>query len=96
MKYYISLGSLIRNDARCICEVKSGIAMDKAAFKNKKTIYTKKLDLNLRNKLMQRYCGAYLGIMLEFGQLEDWIRSNLEVSICGGVEGWRRPDGLIM
>jgi hypothetical protein len=41
------LGSMITNDARCTREIKSRIAMTKAAF-NKKIPFTSKLDLNLR------------------------------------------------
>ena len=32
------------------CEIKSRIAMAKAAFSKKKTLFTSKLDLNLRKK----------------------------------------------
>jgi hypothetical protein len=48
---FIYLGSTLTNDGRCTCEIKSGIAMAKAAF-NKKTLVTSKLDLNLRKKLV--------------------------------------------
>jgi hypothetical protein len=54
VEYFYYLGSMITNDARCTCEVKSRIAMAKAAF-NKKTLFTSKLDLNLRNKLAKCY-----------------------------------------
>jgi hypothetical protein len=46
--YFNYLGSLIRNDARCTHEMKSRIAMAKAAFNMKKTLFTRKLDSNLR------------------------------------------------
>jgi hypothetical protein len=46
------LGSLITSDARCTREIKSRIAMAKAAF-NKKRIFTSKLDLNLRKNLVK-------------------------------------------
>jgi hypothetical protein len=39
------LGSMIRNDARCTREIKARIAMAKAAFNRKKTLFTSKLDL---------------------------------------------------
>jgi hypothetical protein len=39
----------ITNDARYTSEIKSILAMAKVAF-NKKTLYTSKLDLNLRKK----------------------------------------------
>jgi hypothetical protein len=43
---------MITNDARCAREIKSRIAMLKAAFNKKQTIFTSKLDLNLRKKLV--------------------------------------------
>jgi len=56
------LGSTLTNDGRCTCEIKSRIAMAKAALskkkkkkKKKKTIFTSKLDLNLRKKLIKCY-----------------------------------------
>jgi len=36
---------------RCTCEIKSRIAMAKTAFSKKKTLFTSKLDFNLRKKL---------------------------------------------
>ena len=53
IKCYI-LGSILTNDGRCTCEIKSGIAMAKAAF-IKKTLFTSKSDLNLRKKLVKCY-----------------------------------------
>jgi hypothetical protein len=35
--------------------VKSRIAMEKAAFNRKKNLFTRKLDLNLRKKLVKCY-----------------------------------------
>ena len=49
------LGSILTNDGRCTCEIKSKIAMAKAAFNKKKTPFTSKLDLNLRKKLVKYY-----------------------------------------
>jgi hypothetical protein len=40
---------------RCICEIKSKIAMEKAAFNKKKTPFTSKLNLNMRKKLEKCY-----------------------------------------
>jgi hypothetical protein len=42
-KYY--LGSILTNDGKCTCEIKSRIAMAKAAFNKKKTLFTSQLDL---------------------------------------------------
>ena len=49
------LDSILTNDGRCTCEIKSRIAMAKAAFNKKKTLLTSKLDLNLRKKLVRCY-----------------------------------------
>jgi hypothetical protein len=39
VEYFTYLGSMITNDARCTCEIKSRIAMTKAAFHKKKTFH---------------------------------------------------------
>ena len=52
---YNYLGSMLTNDGRCTREIKSRIAMAKAAFSKKKTLFTSKLDLNLRKKLIKCY-----------------------------------------
>jgi predicted RNA-binding protein len=46
MEYLNYLGIMITNDARCTREIKSRIAMTKAAFNTKKTLFNSKLDLN--------------------------------------------------
>jgi len=38
------LCSMLANDGRCMCEIKSRIAMAKAAFNKKKTLFARKLD----------------------------------------------------
>jgi hypothetical protein len=54
VEYFNYLGS-ITNDARCTREIKSRIAMAKAAFNKKTTLFTSKLDLNFRKKLVKCY-----------------------------------------
>ena len=49
------LGSMLTDVGRCTCEIKSRIAMAKAAFNKKKNHFTSKLDLNLRKKLVKCY-----------------------------------------
>jgi hypothetical protein len=46
---------MITNDARCARDIKSRIATAKAAFSRKKTLFRRKLDLNLRKKLVKFY-----------------------------------------
>jgi hypothetical protein len=47
--------SSVTNDARCTRETKSSIAMAKTVF-NKKALFTKKLDLNLR---INSFCNIF-------------------------------------
>ena len=49
------LGSVLRNDGKCTCEIQSRIAMVKTAFNKKKTHFTRTLDFNLREKLEKCY-----------------------------------------
>ena len=49
------LGSMSTADGMCTCEIKSRIAMEKAAFNKKKNCFTIKLDLNLRKRLERCY-----------------------------------------
>ena len=49
------LGSMLTNDGRCTRVIKSRISMAKAAFSKKKTLFTSKLDLNLKKKLIKCY-----------------------------------------
>jgi hypothetical protein len=42
VEYFNYLGSMITNSARCTCEIKSRIAIAKAAFNNKETVFAKK------------------------------------------------------
>jgi hypothetical protein len=55
VEYLNYLGRMITNDERCTREIKSRIAIAKAAFDKKKTLFTSKLDLNLRKKLVKCY-----------------------------------------
>jgi hypothetical protein len=42
------LGSILTNDGRCTYEIKCRIALAKAAFNKKRTLFTNTLDLELR------------------------------------------------
>jgi hypothetical protein len=55
MEYLKYLGSMKTNYARCTRKIKSSFAMAKAAFSRKKTLFTSKLDLNFRKKLVKCY-----------------------------------------
>jgi len=49
------LGSTLKNDGRCTCEIKSRIAVAKVAFNKKRALFTGTLDLELRKKLVKCY-----------------------------------------
>ena len=53
VEYFNYLGRTT-NDARCTCEIKSRTSNAKAEF-SKKILFTNKLDLNLRKKLVECY-----------------------------------------
>jgi len=59
----------ITNYARCVSEIKSSITMAKVAF-NKNTLYTSKLDSNLRKKPVK---------MLHLQNFADWFW-NVDIS----------------
>jgi len=54
VEYFSYLCNLIIKDAKWAREIISRFAMAKTAF-NKKTIFTSKLDLNLRKKIVKCY-----------------------------------------
>ena len=52
---YIYIYIYLTNYGRCTCEIKCRIAMAKAAFNKKRTLFTSILDLELRKKLVKCY-----------------------------------------
>jgi hypothetical protein len=55
VEYFKYLGSILTNDRRCTCEIKCRIAMAKAAFNKKRTLFSTTLNLELRKKLVKCY-----------------------------------------
>jgi hypothetical protein len=49
VEYFNSFGCTLTNDARCTCEMKSGVSRAKIAINKKNVLFTRKLDVNLRN-----------------------------------------------
>jgi hypothetical protein len=49
------LSSILTNDGRRTCEIKCRIAMAKDAFNKKRALFTSKLDLELKKKLVKCY-----------------------------------------
>jgi hypothetical protein len=55
VEYFNYLGSMITNMARGTHEIKSRMATVKAAFNKNKTLFTSRLDLNLRKNIVKCY-----------------------------------------
>jgi len=77
------LGSTLTSDGRCTCEIKSRIAMAKTAFNKKKTLFTSKLDLNLRKKLIK----CYIWNMTSYGA-ETWTLRAADHKYLESFEMW--------
>jgi hypothetical protein len=82
VEYLNYLGSMITNDARC-SEIKSRIAMAKAAFNKKKNLFTSKLDLNLRKKLVK----CYIWSIALYGA-ETWTLRKVDQKYLESFEMW--------
>jgi len=82
---------MITNDARCTHKIKSRIVTVKAAFSKKNTLFTSKVDLNLRKKLVKCYgwgialCGA-----------ETWTLGKVDQKYLASFKiwCWRRLDKI--
>jgi hypothetical protein len=46
---------MLTNDRRCTCKIKSRMVMAKAAFNKNRSLFTGKMDLELRKKLVKCY-----------------------------------------
>ena len=77
------LGGMLTNDRRCTCEIKSRIYMAKAAFIEKKTLSTSKLDLNIRKKLVK----CYIWSMALYGA-ETWTLRAADQKYLENFEMW--------
>ena len=76
-------GSMLTNDGRCTGEIKSRIAMAKVAFNKKKTLFTSKLDLDLRKKLIK----CHIWSMALYGA-ETWALRAADQKYLERFEMW--------
>jgi hypothetical protein len=85
------LGSMLTNDGRCTCEIKSRIAMAKAAFSKKRALFTSTLDLKLRKKLVKCYIWSIALYGGETWTIQAVDRKHLESfeMLC-----WRRKEKI--
>jgi len=85
------LGSILTNDGRCSCEIKSRITMAKAAFNKKNSLFISKLDLTLRKKLVKCYIWSMAFYGAETWTLRAADRKHLES--CE-MWCWRRMEKI--
>jgi hypothetical protein len=81
VEYFNHLGSLITNDARRTREIKSRITVSKIACNKEKTLFTNKLDLNLRKKPVTR-CLCSIAL---YGA-ETWTVRKVDQKYLGNYE----------
>jgi hypothetical protein len=96
VEYFSYLGSMITSDARCTREIKSRIAMAKTAFNKNKNLFTSKLELNLRKKLVKCYIWSIAFYGAETWTLRKVDQKYWKVLKCGAGEEWRRSVGPIV
>jgi len=86
------LGSLLTDDGRCNFEIKSRIAMAKAAFNKKKALFTSTLDLKSRKKLVK----CYIWRIALYGA-ETWMLRAVDQKHLESTEMWcwRRMEEII-
>jgi hypothetical protein len=87
---------MLTNDGRCICEIKSRIAMAKVAV-SKMSLFTSTLDIKLRKKLVKCYIWSIALCGAETWTIRAVDQKHLDYFLkCGAGEGWRRSVGPIM
>jgi hypothetical protein len=74
---------MLTHDARCTREIKSRIAMAKAALNKKKALFATKLDLNLRKKLVKCYIWS-----IAFYGAEIWTLWKVDQKYLESFEMW--------
>jgi hypothetical protein len=75
---------MITYDARCTREIKSRTVIKKAAFdKKKKNLFTRKLDINIRKKLVN----CYIWSITLYGA-ENWTLRKVDQKYLESFEMW--------
>jgi hypothetical protein len=74
---------MITNDARCTREIKSRIVIAKAAFNKKNNLFTSKLELNLRKKLVKCYIWS-----IAFYGAQTWTLRKMDQKYLETFEMW--------
>jgi hypothetical protein len=70
---------LLTNDGRCNCEIKSRTVMTKATYNKKTALFTSKMDLESRKKLVKCYIWSIALYGAETGTVWAVDREHLEI-----------------
>jgi len=86
------LDSMLTNDGKCTCEIKSRTAMAKAAFNKKRALFTNTLDLKLRKTLVK--CCIW---SVDFYGVETWTHRAVDQEHLESFDMWccRRIEKII-
>jgi hypothetical protein len=84
---------MLTNDGKCTCEIKSRIAVAKSAFNKKRALFTSKMDLELRKKLVK--LKGYIWSIALYGA-ETWILRTVDQKHLESFEMlcWRRMEKI--
>jgi hypothetical protein len=80
---HIKTDSILANDGRRTCEIKCRIAMAKAAFNKKRTLFISTLDLELKKKLVK----CYIWSIALYGA-ETWTLQAVDQKHLKSFEMW--------
>jgi hypothetical protein len=83
VEYFKYLSIILTNDGRCTCEIKSRIAMAKAAFNKERALFTNILDLKLRKKLVKYYIWS-----IALYGAETWMLRRVDDKHLESFEMW--------
>jgi hypothetical protein len=91
VEYFNYFGVMITNYTRCTREIKSRITRAKVAFNKKKTLFSNKLKLNLRTKLVKCYIWS-----IALHGAETYIRRKVDQNYLESFEmwHWRRMEKI--
>jgi hypothetical protein len=82
---------MLTNDGRCTCDIKSRIAMAKAAFNQKRALFTSTLEVELRKKLVKCYIWSIALCCAETWTLQAADQKELE---SFEMWCWRRTEKI--
>jgi hypothetical protein len=74
---------MLTDDGRCTCEIKSRIAMAKAAFNKNRALLTIKMDFETRKKQLKCYIWSKTLYGVETGTLRTVDSKHRNVLKCG-------------